>query len=58
MTLRVIYIGSRYDLGAKIDNLHSVDTVDWRNETFERCDGHTMKTRPHAPPQTDPLGRP
>jgi hypothetical protein len=58
MTLRVIYRGSRYDLGAKIDNLHSVDTVDWRNETFERRDGHTMKKLPHAQPLPDPLRRP
>ncbi len=53
-----IYGGSRYFLGAKIDNLRSFDKVDWRNENFERCDGHTMKMLAHAQPQPDPLRRP
>jgi hypothetical protein len=58
MPLRVKYRGSHYFLGAKIDNLHSFDKVDWRNENFERCEGHTMKKRLHAQPLPDPLRRP
>jgi hypothetical protein len=50
--------GSRYFLGAKIDNLHSSDKVDWRNENFERCDGHTMKKLPHAHSLHELLRRP
>jgi hypothetical protein len=57
-TFGVIYGGSRYFLGAKIDNLHSFDEVDWRNENFERCDGRTMKKIEHAKPQPDPMRRP
>lgn len=57
-TFGVIYGGSRYFLGAKIDNLHSFDKVDWRNENFEQCDGRTMKKLAYAQPQPDPLRRP
>lgn len=52
-----IYGGSRYFLGARIDNLRGFDKVDWRNENFERCDGESMKKLPHAQPQPDPLRR-
>lgn len=51
----VIYRGSRYFLGAQIDNVHNFDKVDWRNEDFERCDGRTMQRLANAQPQPDPL---
>lgn len=54
----VIYKGSRYFLGAKIDNVHSFDGVDWRNEYFERCDGRTMKKLDDAKSRPDALRRP
>jgi hypothetical protein len=57
-TFGVVYGGSRYFLGAKIDNLHSFDKVDWVNENFERCDGRTMKRLAHSQPQPDSLRRP
>jgi hypothetical protein len=57
ITFGVIYKNARYFLGAKIDNLHSFDKVDWRNENFERCDGRTMKKLALAQPQPDPLRR-
>jgi len=58
ITFGVIYKNARYFLGAKIDNLHSFDKVDWRNENFELCDGRTMKKLAPAQPQPDPLRRP
>jgi len=58
MTFGVIYGGSRYFLGVKIDNLHRFDKVNWRNENFERCDGRTMKKLAHSQPQPDPLRSP
>jgi len=58
ITYGVIHEGSRYFLGAKIDNLHSFGNVEWRNENFELCDGQTMKKKVDAQPQPDPLHRP
>lgn len=57
-TFGVIYQSSRYFLGAKIDNLRNFEKVDWRNENFELCDGHTMERLADAQPQPDPLRRP
>jgi len=56
-TFGVIFEGSRYFLGTRIDNLCRFGKVDWRNENFERCDGHTMKKLAHAQTQPDPLRR-
>lgn len=53
----VIYNGSRYFLGAKIDNVEAFDAVDWRNEYFERCDGTTLKLLANAQSQPDALRR-
>lgn len=53
----VIYKGSRYFLGARIDNVHAFDAVDWRNENFERCDGRSMKKLNQAQSQPDALRR-
>ena len=56
-TVGIIYNGKRYFLGAHIDNARNLDTVEWRNANFERCDGRTMDKLPDAQPQPDPLRR-
>jgi hypothetical protein len=56
-TVGIIYNGMRYFLGAHIDNGRNLDTVQWRNANFERCDGRTMNKLPAAQPQPDPLRR-
>ena len=54
----VVFAGKRSFLGAHIDNLRNLDTVEWRNANFERCDGRTMERLLNAQPQPDPLRRP
>ena len=56
-TVGTIYNGMRYFLGAHIDNGRNLDTVEWRNANFERCEGRTMNKLPDAQPQPDPLRR-
>ncbi len=56
-TVGVVYGGKRSFLGAHIDNLRNLDTVEWRNANFERCDSRTMARLPNAQPQPDPLRR-
>jgi hypothetical protein len=58
ITFGILHNGSRYFLGAKIDDLQNFDKVLWLNENFERCDGITMKKLPLAQSQPDPLRRP
>jgi hypothetical protein len=55
ITFGILHNGSRYFLGAKIDDLQNFDKVLWLNENFERCDGITMKKLPLAQSQPDPL---
>lgn len=57
MNFGVLYQGARHFLGAKVDNVATFDTVEWRNENFERCDGNTTKKLANAQSQPDPLRR-
>lgn len=56
-TYGVVYRGQRSYLGAHIDNLRHFNLVEWRNENFELCDGRSMRRRPDAQLQPDPLRR-
>lgn len=47
----IVYEGKRYFLGAHIDNMRSFESIDGRNELFERCDGSTLRRFPHAQQQ-------
>jgi hypothetical protein len=51
----IITQGKRYLFGAMIDNLSEFNCIEWRNEDFELCDGDTMKRRPSAQKQPNPL---
>jgi hypothetical protein len=57
ITFGVISNGKRTFLGAHIDNLRNFDTVPWRNENFELCDGSTTQRLPNAQAQPDPMRR-
>ena len=57
ITFGVISKGKRTFLGAHIDNLRNFGTVLWRNESFELCDGTTMKKFPTAQAQPDVMRR-
>ncbi|MBK9084629.1 MAG: hypothetical protein IPL80_04795 [Sterolibacteriaceae bacterium] len=56
-TVGIVFNGKRYFLGAHIDNGRNLDTVEWRNGNFERCNGRAMVKLPDAQPQPDPLRR-
>jgi hypothetical protein len=45
----------RYLLGAEVTELQGLDSIEWRNELFERCDGKTMKIIKTAQRQPNPL---
>ncbi len=57
ITFGVISKGKRTFLGAHIDNLRNFDTVPWRNENFELCNGTTMQKLPTAQAQPDVMRR-
>ena len=47
----------RYFLGAPVDKNVELEMVEWRNDLFELCDGHTMKKFSTAQKQPDLLRR-
>jgi hypothetical protein len=47
----IVTRGSRYYLGAPINELSNFDRLEWRNELFEICDGRTGKRKADAQPQ-------
>ncbi len=53
----ILYQGQRTFLGTHFDNLRNFDSVEWRNENFERCDGKAGKRLSNAQPQPDPMRR-
>ncbi|MHB1349256.1 MAG: hypothetical protein ACYCYR_05235 [Desulfobulbaceae bacterium] len=57
ITYGIIRENKRYFLGAQIDKDVDFETVEWRNDLFELCDGLTMKRRPEAQAQPDKLRR-
>lgn len=56
-TFGVIHQERRTFLGAHVDNVQRFDTVEWRNASFELCDGTTMRRRTTAKEQLDVLRR-
>jgi hypothetical protein len=57
ITYGIIREKKRYFLGARIDDDVNFESVEWRNDLFELCDGLTMKRRPNAQAQPDDLRR-
>ncbi|MBU4242666.1 MAG: hypothetical protein KKF52_05530 [Nanoarchaeota archaeon] len=57
ITYGIVREKKRYFLGAQIDKDVDFETVEWRNDLFELCDGLTMKRRPEAQAQPDSLRR-
>jgi hypothetical protein len=57
ITYGIIRAKKRYFLGARIDDNVDFESVEWRNDLFELCDGFTMKRRPNAQAQPDSLRR-
>ncbi len=57
ITFGIIINKERYFLGAPIYDGIDFEKVEWRNDLFELCDGHTMKKFEHAQKQPDNLRR-
>lgn len=55
-TFGVIYEGRRYLMGVPLPDSLVCDAIEWRNELFERCDGHTMKPLEGAQRHSRPIG--
>lgn len=51
----IIKDNKRYLFGAEVDNNMNFDTIEWRNELFELCDGNTMLKLKAAQPQPNRL---
>lgn len=51
----VIYEKKRYYLGREIEPTENFNSIEWRNELFERCDGLTTKILDGAQRQPDEL---
>jgi hypothetical protein len=49
----IIRAGKRYLLGSQVDKLRTYDSVKWRNDLFEICDGRTMLRKPGSQRQPD-----
>jgi hypothetical protein len=54
----VIREKKRYLYGTDVDKLSAYDSVEWRNDLFERCDGSTMKLLSGVQRQPDVLRSP
>ena len=39
----IIYNGERYFLGTEVPNIKNYNSIEWRNEYFELCNGNTKK---------------
>lgn len=57
ITFGIIKDKRRYFLGVQIDNTVDFTGIEWRNDLFELCDGHTMKKYVRAQSQPDNLRR-
>lgn len=53
----IIVDKKRFFMGAQVEKSVSFESVEWRNDLFELCDGRTMKKRSGAQPQPDDLRR-
>jgi hypothetical protein len=51
----VIHAEKRTYLGAPVGTPYDSNTIQWRNENFELCDGKSGKKLPKARPQPDPF---
>lgn len=51
----IIHENKRFFQGIQIDNLINLDKIEWRNELFEVCDGNSMRIKPNAQRQPNPL---
>ena len=50
----IIYDNKRYLNGKTLEQNENIDTVEWRNCLFERCDGNTMEILHNAQRQPKP----
>jgi hypothetical protein len=50
----IIINGNRYFNGLSVSDSGSLNTIEWRNCLFERCDGNTMERLNHAQRQPRP----
>jgi len=57
ITFGIIRDNKRYFLGAQINDDVDFESVAWRNDLFELCNGRTMKRVPNAQAQPDSLRR-
>jgi hypothetical protein len=52
----VLYKGKRYILGLPVNEINNLESLEWRNSLFERCDGVTMRRLDDAQTHTRPRG--
>ena len=50
----IIHAGNRYINGKLIEEIGNINSVEWRNSLFERCDGQSMEILPNAQRQPKP----
>lgn len=51
----IVYQGGRYLLGDKVSSIEDLNSIEWRNELFERFDGNQLSLLPGAQPQPKPI---
>ncbi len=51
----IVFRGERFLNGVKIDTPEDGDCLEWRNETFERCDGIYLQRKIEAQPKPSPF---
>ncbi|MCD9536036.1 hypothetical protein [Photobacterium carnosum] len=53
-TFGIVFNGSRFLLGDRVNNNLNLNNIEWRNELFERCDGEQLNLLEGAQPQPRP----
>ncbi len=51
----IVYKQKRYFLGRELNNSENINNIEWRNESFERCDGDSTKILDGAQRQPNEL---
>jgi hypothetical protein len=51
----ILYKEQRFFLGRELDNSENINNIEWRNELFERCNGHSAKILDGAQRQPNEL---
>ena len=55
VSLGVIYNNRRFLNGYEVSNIGALNSIGWRNQLFEICDGETMRIKDNSQRQPNPL---